>query len=244
MGALALSTALWLAACDRTPVDEPPEVVPGRLTLTPVGFGDLPDWSRDAHGDALPALGPDRLAPRLGFAVASFAGMLGVAVATLWLGYGGSFALAEEPVDQRDQILGGSVFVDHPIHAGLPGGGLELRRRQTAHHDHGHRCEARVRSYQRDEVAALHARHRQIRDDTIDALLKHDHGAPDRAMTRHRDVACRLVQVAHHATRRRAVVDDQHRHVLHRRQPKCGRKDAHLVRDGQLATADLCQLMS
>jgi len=48
--------ALWLAACDRKPADEPPEALPERLTLTPVDFADLPGWASDAHADALPAL--------------------------------------------------------------------------------------------------------------------------------------------------------------------------------------------
>jgi len=56
LGAGVLVSALWLAACDRKPVEEAPEALPDRLTLTPVSFSDLPGWSRDSHGAALPAL--------------------------------------------------------------------------------------------------------------------------------------------------------------------------------------------
>lgn len=51
-----LFAALWLAACEPRPAEPPPDALPDRLTLTPVGFAALPGWSEDALSEALPAL--------------------------------------------------------------------------------------------------------------------------------------------------------------------------------------------
>lgn len=54
IGVLALS--LVLVACERKEEAKAPPPPPDALTLTAVGFGDLPGWSDDRIADALPAL--------------------------------------------------------------------------------------------------------------------------------------------------------------------------------------------
>lgn len=54
IGALALS--LVLVACERKEEAKAPPPPPDALTLTAVGYGDLPGWADDRTADALPAL--------------------------------------------------------------------------------------------------------------------------------------------------------------------------------------------
>lgn len=54
VGALALS--LVLVACERKEEAKAPHPPPDAMTLTAVGYGDLPGWADDRTADALPAL--------------------------------------------------------------------------------------------------------------------------------------------------------------------------------------------
>ena len=47
---------LSLTACEQEETKPPPQAPPEQLTLSPVGFEDLPGWNADRHAEVLPAL--------------------------------------------------------------------------------------------------------------------------------------------------------------------------------------------